>query len=94
LHAVDKMFCDPDAVSIHRFRRRSYAALFLMLSGSHLYARHFLKCVTYGVRGTLMWPAAVVYLLAFPFRVAMRLLGWSREREPSAASMSRRASRA
>jgi glycosyltransferase involved in cell wall biosynthesis len=74
LHAFSSMFRDPAASEVHPLRRRCYANLYSMLSGSHLYARRWARSIFYGVRTVLAWPPRLGYLLSSPLRRRRRRL--------------------
>jgi len=82
LHGFAQMFADPAAAEIHHLKRRSYSALYLMLSGSFLHAGNWRRCLAYAARGIAAWPPAVGYILALPFRRIRRRLGGVVHAEP------------
>ena len=68
LHGFAQMFADPAAAEVHPLRRRAYANLFLMLSGSHLEAGHLATALSYAWRSLLRSPAGLAYIAALPLR--------------------------
>jgi glycosyltransferase involved in cell wall biosynthesis len=68
LHAFSSMFEDPAAAPVHPLKRHCYGNLYLMFSGSYLYAGNWGKSVKYALRGIYTWPPRLVYLLSFPYR--------------------------
>jgi glycosyltransferase involved in cell wall biosynthesis len=84
LHGFASMFADPDAREVHGLRRRAYATLFLMLSGSHLHAGNWLRSIRYAARSVATWPPTVGYIAAMPLRhFRRRVLGRAGEAEPT-----------
>lgn len=75
LRGFERMFADPAAREIQPLRRRAYAKLFLMLSGSFLEARNREKAVSYAWRSVTSWPPSVGYIAALPWRRFRRRLG-------------------
>ena len=70
-----RMFADPTAAEIRHVRRRAYAKLFLMLSGSFLEAGNLRKAVAYACRSVALWPPSLGYIGALPWRRLRRRLG-------------------
>ena len=91
LHGFAQMFADPAAAAVRPLRRRAYANLFLMLSGSHLEVGHFGRALTYACRSLALSPAGVGYIAALPLRRWRRRQGevagepklWPANGEPS-----------
>ena len=75
LRGFERMFADPAAGEIQPLRRRAYAKLFLMLSGSFLEAGSRDKAVSYAWRSVRLWPPSLGYILALPWRRLLRRLG-------------------
>ena len=74
LHGFSTMFADPAASEVQALRRRAYGTLYLMLSGSYLYAGRWRKCLDYAVRSVVTWPLSFTYLAAMPWRHFRRRL--------------------
>ena len=74
LLALDKTFSDPAAASVHSLRRRSYASLYRMLSGSYLHAGESLKALLCIARGAALWPPSLCYAAGMPWRRLRRHL--------------------
>jgi glycosyltransferase involved in cell wall biosynthesis len=72
LHGFSSMFADPAAAEVHHLKRRAYASMYLMLSGSFLHAHQWRKCLAYGWRSLVSWPFSVAYVAALPLRRAQR----------------------
>lgn len=68
LHGFARMFTDPAAAAVRPLRRRAYANLFLVLSGSHLEVGHFGQAFKYACRSLALSPAGVRYIAALPLR--------------------------
>ena len=84
LHGFAKMFADPDARDIHGLRRRAYATLFLMLSGSHLRAGNWARSLQYAARSIATWPPTAAYIAGLPLRrFRRRVLRRREETEPA-----------
>jgi glycosyltransferase involved in cell wall biosynthesis len=83
LHGFASMFADPAAREIHHLRRRSYAALYLMLSGSYLHAGQWPRALAYAGRSIASWPLVAGYIVAMPWRHAQRKLFGLRDGEPA-----------
>ena len=75
LHGFARMFADPAAADVHPLRRRAYANLFLMLSGSHLDAGHVSQALRYACRSIALSPSSLGYIAALPLRRWRRLRG-------------------
>jgi glycosyltransferase involved in cell wall biosynthesis len=82
LHGFAQMYADPAAAAIWPLRRRSYATLYLMLSGSYLHARRWKPALQYAARSVWAWPPSAAYLAATPMRQIRRRLFGS-EGEPA-----------
>lgn len=68
LHGFARMFADPDAREVHGLRRRAYATLFLMLSGSHLHAGNWMPSLRDAARSVVTWPPTLAHIAAMPVR--------------------------
>ena len=75
LHGFAQMFADPAAREVWPLRRRAYANLYLMLSGSHLEAGHTGQAIAYAWRSIAWSPASLGYIAALPWRRLRRTLG-------------------
>ena len=84
LHGFAQMFADPAAIEVQPLRRRAYANLFLMLSGSHLEAGNVGEAIRYACRSVAAWPASLAYIAALPWRRLKRARG-GRDGEPQLA---------
>jgi glycosyltransferase involved in cell wall biosynthesis len=84
LHGFASMFADPEAREVHGLRRRAYATLFLMLSGSHLHAGNWLPSLRYAARSVVTWPPTLAYIAGMPLRhFRRRVLHRLDEAEPT-----------
>lgn len=84
LHGFASMFADPAAREVHGLRRRAYATLFLMLSGSHLHAGNWARSARYAARSVATWPPTAVYIAGLPLRhFRRRVLRRLDDAEPS-----------
>jgi len=84
LHGFASMFADPEAREVHSLRRRAYATMFLMLSGSHLHAGNWLRSLRYAARSVVTWPPTLAYIAGMPLRqFRRRVLGRLDEAEPT-----------
>ena len=84
LHGFASMFADPEAREIHPLRRRAYATLFLMLSGSHLHAGNWIPGLRYAARSVVAWPPTLAYIAGMPVRqFRRRVLRQIGEAEPT-----------
>lgn len=84
LHGFASMFADPEAREVHGLRRRAYATLFLMLSGSHLHAGNWLSSLRYAARSIVTWPPTLAYIAGMPLRqFRRRVLRRLDEAEPT-----------
>ena len=72
LHGFSTMFADPAASEVRKLRRRAYSTLYLMLSGSYLYAGRWMKCFGYAMRSIVTWPLNITYVAAMPIRRLQR----------------------
>jgi glycosyltransferase involved in cell wall biosynthesis len=81
LYGFARMFADPAAADVQSLRRRGYAKLFLMLSGSFLEAGHWRKAATYAWQSVVAWPPSLGYIVGLPWRRVRRSLG-ARPDEP------------
>ncbi|HZR22167.1 MAG TPA: glycosyltransferase [Vicinamibacterales bacterium] len=75
LYGFARMFADPAAREVKALRRRGYAKLYLMLSGSFFEAGDAAKAMTYAVRSIVSWPPSAAYICALPLRRVRRMLG-------------------
>jgi glycosyltransferase involved in cell wall biosynthesis len=75
LRGFAQMFADPAARDVQPLRRRAYANLYLMLSGSHLEAGNTRQAVWYACRSVATWPGSLAYIAAMPWRRVRRLFG-------------------
>src|SRR5258708_36857938 len=82
LHGFSQMFADPAARDVQPLRRRAYANLFLMLSGSHLEAGNTRRAVGDACRSIAMGPGSLAYIAAMPGRRLRRVFGGG-ERHPA-----------
>jgi glycosyltransferase involved in cell wall biosynthesis len=73
LLTLSKIFADPAASRVYRWKRRSYGKLFSILSGSHLGAGNYGRAFYFAFKSFLYWPPNVLYALALPVR---RLSRW------------------
>lgn len=69
---LEKLFSDPAAAEVHAFRRRSYAAHFVALSGAYFQAGQIIPAIRLSLRALLYWPPAALYALALPWRLFRR----------------------
>ena len=84
LHGFARMFADPAASEVHGLRRRAYATLFLMLSGSHLHAGNWVRSLRYAARSIVTWPPTLAYIAGMPVRqFRRRVLGQLIDAEPT-----------
>ena len=84
LRGFASMFADPEAREIHPLRRRAYATLFLMLSGSHLHAGNLIPGLRYAARSVVAWPPTLAYIAGMPVRqFRRRVLRQIGEAEPT-----------
>ena len=84
LHGFARMFADPAASEVHGLRRRAYATLFLMLSGSHLHAGNWVRSLGYAARSIVTWPPTLGYIAGMPVRqFRRRVLGQLIDAEPT-----------
>lgn len=84
LHGFSRMFADPDAREVHGLRRRAYATLFLMLSGSHLHAGNWKRSLGFAIHSVVTWPPTIAYIAAMPLRrFRRRVLRQLADAEPS-----------
>jgi glycosyltransferase involved in cell wall biosynthesis len=77
LHGFAQMFADPEAREVHTLRRRAYANLYLMLSGSHFEAGNIRTAIVYACRSIASSPSSVAYIAALPWRRIRRAFGAS-----------------
>ncbi|MBI3402913.1 MAG: glycosyltransferase [Acidobacteria bacterium] len=77
LHGFAQMFADPAAGEVQPLRRRAYANLYLMLSGSHLEAGNTGQAIAYAFRSIAASPASLAYIAALPWRRLRRAFGAS-----------------
>jgi glycosyltransferase involved in cell wall biosynthesis len=77
LHGFEQMFADPAAGEVAPLRRRAYANLYLMLSGSHLEAGNTGRAIAYAWRSIVSSPSSLAYIGAMPWRRFRRALGAS-----------------
>lgn len=82
LHGFAQMYADPAAAEVWSLKRRSYATLYLMLSGSYLHARRWRSSLAYAARSVWMWPPSAAYVAAMPWRRLQRRL-FGAEGEPA-----------
>ncbi len=83
LRGFANMFADPEAREVHELRRRAYATLFLMLSGSHLHAGNWRLSLRYAARSVMTWPPTLAYIAGMPLRrIRRRVFGQLEEAEP------------
>ncbi len=83
LRGFANMFADPEAREVHGLRRRAYATLFLMLSGSHLHAGNWRPSLRYAARSVMTWPPTLAYIAGMPLRRIRRcVFGQLDEAEP------------
>lgn len=75
LHGFAQMFADPAAREVRPLRRRAYANLYLMLSGSHLEAGNTGQAIAYAWRSIVSSPSSLAYIAALPWRRIRRALG-------------------
>jgi glycosyltransferase involved in cell wall biosynthesis len=75
LHGFARMFADPAASEVQPLRRRAYANLYLMLSGSHLEAGNTGQAMAYAWRSIAASPLSLAYIAAMPWRRIRRALG-------------------
>jgi hypothetical protein len=75
LHGFARMFADPAASEVQPLRRRAYANLYLMLSGSHLEAGNTRKAIAYAWRSVASSPSSLAYIAAMPWRRLRRAFG-------------------
>ena len=68
LLGFERMFADPAAAAVRPLRRRAYANLYLVLSGSHLEMGHLRQAFSYASRSLALSPAGLGYIAALPLR--------------------------
>jgi glycosyltransferase involved in cell wall biosynthesis len=69
---LEKMFSDPRAARIHRYRRRSYAKSYLAIAGSYYHARRPREAFVNVVRSVCVWPPIIRSMLRLPNRGVRR----------------------
>jgi glycosyltransferase involved in cell wall biosynthesis len=74
LRSFARMFADPAASEVRPLRRRAYANLYLMLSGSYAEVGDIGKAVAYACRSVVTWPPSVGYIAAMPWRRLRRAM--------------------
>jgi len=74
LRAFRKMFADPAARDVRPLRRRAYAKLYLILSGSYFEAGNRRRAALYALRATTSWPPSLAYIAAWPWRRLRRAI--------------------
>jgi hypothetical protein len=65
---LEKMFSDPLASRVSRYRRRSYGKSYLAISGNYLHAGRRWKALAYAARSVWTWPPSLHYLARMPGR--------------------------
>jgi hypothetical protein len=68
LIAFRKLFSDPASAAVHHLRRRAYARLFLIMSGTFLAVRNVPRSLVYLSKAFFSWPPSVSYAFAWPVR--------------------------
>jgi glycosyltransferase involved in cell wall biosynthesis len=69
---LKKMFGDPNALRVRRYRRRSYAKSYLAIGGTYFHANRPWRAFLYAARSICVWPPSIRFMLRMPNRGVKR----------------------